>query len=344
IVTAVLLAAKWVVPAVLHQVVSVRSRELFITVIILLCLGTALLTSHFGLSLALGAFLAGLVISESEYAHQAMSDILPFKDSFIGFFFVSVGMLMDVGYLAGNWLIVSAEVAVIFVIKVVAGATAAAVVGLPLRAALVAGLGLAQIGEFSFVLAGAGYAAGLIAGDFFQLFLSASLVTMLLTPFVIKAAPGVSTWVSARIFRKRFRRFAGKAERALFPRGKSEHVVIVGFGLNGRNLARVLKQADIPYVVLEMNSDTAREMKSKGEPIYYGDGTSIEILRKMGIGEARVLVVAISDAASARRIVGAAKRENPGLHIIVRSRYISEVDDLRSLGADEVIPEEFETS
>lgn len=344
IVAAVLLAAKWIVPGVLHQVVHVRSKELFITVIIFLCLGTALLTSWFGLSLALGAFLAGLVISESEYAHQAMSDILPFKDSFIGLFFVSVGMLMDLRYLASNWLMVSVEVAVIFAIKAVACATAAVVAGLALRAALVVGLGLAQIGEFSFVLATAGHAAGLIAGDFYQMFLSASLVTMLLTPFVIKAAPGVSAWASSRIFLRRLRRFAGTAERQLFPRDRSGHVVIVGFGINGRSLARVLRQIDIPYVVLEMNNDTVREMKKQEEPIYYGDGSSIEILRKMGIGKARVLVVAISDAASARRIVRAAKRENSGIHIIVRTRYISEVDDLRSLGADEVIPEEFETS
>jgi CPA2 family monovalent cation:H+ antiporter-2 len=344
IVVIVLLASRWIVPRMLHQVVHVRSRELFITAVILLCLGTALLTSRFGLSLALGAFLAGLVISESEYAHQAMSDILPFKDSFIGFFFVSVGMLMDLGYMANNWLKVSAEVGVILIIKVVAGATAAAAAGTPIRTALLTGLGLAQIGEFSFVLATAGRAAGLIAGEFYQVFLSASLVTMLLTPFVIKAAPDISAWAAARFFDKRLRRFVRTAERQPHPKSRSGHVVIVGFGLNGRNLARVLRQADIPYVVLEMNNDTVREMKKKGEPIYYGDGTSIEILHKIGIKDARILVVAISDAASTRNIVQAARRENPDLHIIVRTRYVAEVDDLKKLGANEVIPEEFETS
>jgi len=339
----VLLAARWLVPVMLHQIVHVRSRELFITVIILICLGTALLSSRFGLSLAMGAFLAGLVVSESEYAHQAMSDILPFKDSFIGFFFVSVGMLMDVGYMLDNWLKVTAGVAVILLIKAVTGAGAALAAGMPLRTALLTGLGLAQIGEFSFVLAETGRAVGLVTGEPYQLFLSASLGTMLLTPFVIKASPGVVEWAVTRVFPRRFRSLGGTG-RQIFPQTPSGHVVIVGFGLNGRNLAWVLREAGVPYVVLEMNNDTVREMKKKGEPIYYGDGTSREILHKLGIREARVLAVAISDAASTRHIVQTARRENPELHIIVRTRYLAEVDDLKQLGANEVIPEEFETS
>ncbi len=344
LVAVVLLAARWFVPRVLHQVVHVKSRELFITAVILLCLGTALLTSQFGLSLALGAFLAGLVVSESEYAHQAISDILPFKDSFIGLFFVSVGMLMDTAFITDYWLKISAAVVLIIVIKFLVSTVAAVGAGASLRPALVTGFGLAQIGEFSFVLAGAGRGAGLITGDYYQLFLSASLVTMLLTPFLIRVAPGMSVWATARLLPKRLSHFAGSTESRGFPKGRSGHVVIVGFGLNGRNLAHVLGQAEIPYVALEINSDTVREMKKKKEPIYYGDGTSAEILTKMGIREARALVVAISDAASSRRIVQTARRANPALHIIVRTRYVSEVEDLKNLGANEVIPEEFETS
>ncbi len=335
IIVAVLLSARWLVPRLLHEIVSTRSRELFITAIILLCLGIALITSQFGLSLALGAFLAGLIVSESEYAHQATSDILPFKESFMGLFFVSIGMLMDVGSLLSHAPAVLLTVLLIIGLKAVTGTASALLAGAPARTALHAGLGLAQIGEFSFVLAVAGRETGLIPEEAYQIFLSSSVLTMMLTPVLMQIAPAV----------------AGRLTRGLKPVlpeadpvRLQDHVVIVGFGLNGRNLARVLREAGIPYAVLEMNSDTVRSMKKKGEPISYGDGTSIEILRTMRLEQARLLVVAISDPASTRRIVAAARRLNREICIIVRTKYLAEVDDLRALGADEVIPEEFETS
>jgi monovalent cation:H+ antiporter-2, CPA2 family len=343
IIVVVLLSARWVVPALLHQVVRTKSRELFLTTIILLCLGIALLTSRFGLSLALGAFLAGLVISESEYAHQAISDILPFKDSFMGLFFVSIGMLIDTGFVLNNVFPIGQVVAVIFILKLITGTTAALMIGSSLRSSVLAGLGLAQIGEFSFVLALAGKASGLVTEEFYQIFLSSSVVTMIATPFLLRAAPSAAEWLTSRtILKKLSRRKFLEAEES--PRRKHDHIIIVGFGLNGRNLAKVLKEAEIPYAVLEMNSDTVREMRKKGEPIYYGDGTSQEILHKLSIAKARLLVIAISDPVSTRRIVSIARHANPQIYIIVRTRYLIEVDDLKSLGADEVIPEEFETS
>lgn len=344
IIAVVLLSARWIVPAFLHQVVRTKSRELFLTTIILLCLGIALLTSRFGLSLALGAFLAGLIISESEYAHQALADILPFKDSFMGLFFVSIGMLMNLEFVFDNSIIIAEVVTLIFALKIITGTSSALLIGNPPRTAILAGLGLAQIGEFSFVLAIAGKAAGLITEDFYQIFLSSSVVTMIVTPFLLNAAPSASEWIAARPL---MQKLAGK--RKVFegdgaPRKRHDHVIIVGFGLNGKNLAKVLKEADIPYVVLEMNSDTVREMRKKGEPIHYGDATSKEILHKMGIEKARLLVIAISDPISTRRIVSIARQSSRDVYIIVRTRYLIEVDDLKTLGADEVIPEEFETS
>ncbi len=344
IIAAVMLSAKWIVPGLLHQVVSTKSRELFIITIMLLCLGIALLTSRFGLSLALGAFLAGLIISESEYAHQATSDILPFKDSFIGLFFVSVGMLMNIAYMPSNWQRIAVAVALIFILKIVTGAVSALAAGVSPRASLHAGMGLAQIGEFSFVLAVAGKDAGIVTEDFYQVFLTSSIVTMIMTPFVLNSAPHVSAWITSRNLLKRVRRMKRLSPGEGFPQKREGHVIIIGFGLNGRNLARGLREAEIPYVLLEMNSDTVREMKKKGEPIYYGDGTSTEILHRLSIEKARLLVVAISDPASTRRIVSIARRANLALHIIVRTRYLAEVDDLKTLGANEVIPEEFETS
>jgi CPA2 family monovalent cation:H+ antiporter-2 len=343
IIAAVLLSSRWVVPKMLHQVVRTRSRELFIITIILLCLGIALLTSKFGLSLALGAFIAGIIISESEYAHQAISDVLPFKDSFIGLFFVSVGMLMNIEYISDNCLKISLLVSSIFVIKIITGITSALIIGTPLRTSIHSGLALAQIGEFSFILATAGRMAGIIADEFYQIFLSSSVITMIITPFILRSAPFVSGWITSRDHIKKALRLKRISDGEGYPRKRQGHVIIIGFGLNGRNLASVLKEADIPYVALEMNSDTVLAMK-KREPIFYGDGTSKEILHKLSIEKARLLVIAISDPSSTRRIVSIARHANPDIYIIVRTRYLAEVDDLNALGADEVIPEEFETS
>jgi CPA2 family monovalent cation:H+ antiporter-2 len=341
IVAVVLVSARFVVPRLLHQVVHTRSRELFLVTVILMCLGIALLTSRFGLSLALGAFLAGLILSESDYGAQAMADILPLKDVFMGLFFVSIGMLMDTGYLTANLPLVGGTVVGLFVIKAAAAGGSLLAIGTPPRVALHAGLGIAQIGEFSFILAEVGRAGGLITADLFQLFLSAAVVTMALTPLVLAVAPGAAGWIASKGTLGRIDREA--VDEEVRPR-VTGHVVIVGFGFNGRNLATVLKASGIPYVVLEMNAATVLEQRTAGEPIYYGDGTNVHLLEKLGIGRARILVVAISDAASTRNVVATARRVNPKLRIIVRTRYLAEVDDLAELGADEVIPEEFETS
>ena len=344
IVAITIAGSRWLVPGLLHQVVHTKSRELFITTIIFLCLGIALLTSRFGLSLALGAFLAGLAISESEYAHQATVDILPFKDSFMGMFFVSVGMLMDAGFMYANPLKIAVAVALIFVLKLTTGTISALATGATLRMSLHTGMGLMQIGEFSFVLAVAGRSSGLISEDFYQLFISSSVLTMMATPFIMNAAPTVSSWITSRDVIERVHRLKKNVKEERLPDERQGHVIIIGFGLNGRNLARVLKEAGIPYAVLEMNSDTVREMKSKGEAIYYGDGTSKETLNRLGIRRAKLLVIAISDPASTRRVVSIARHESANIYIIVRTRYFSEIEDLRMLGANEVIPEEFETS
>lgn len=341
IVTIVLIAARWMVPELLHQIVRTRSRELFISIIILLCFGTALLTSKLGLSLALGAFLAGLIISESEYASQAVTEILPFKDSFIGLFFVSVGMLLDVSFLHDNYVKILLAVLGIFILKTITGSLACFFTVGNLKYAIIAGLGLFQIGEFSFVLAMVGKSVGLINEFFYQIFLSSSVITMIITPLLVTHSNKLSERITSLSFFRRLSRLRrGTPEVSTTI---SEHVIIVGFGINGSNLARVLKETHIPYVIIELNADTVRKKKKK-EPIFYGDATNIDILHHAGIHKAKVLVIAISDAAAIRRIVQVARKENQHIHIIVRTRYVSEIDDLTKLGADEVIPEEFETS
>lgn len=341
----ILLASRWAVPQVLHQVVHTKSRELFVITIIMLCLGTALLTAELGLSLALGAFLAGLVISESEYSSQAVSDILPLKESFSALFFISIGMLLDLRFAMSNVTVISAIVLIILLVKVVVTSIATFGAGQTLRPSLQTGFCLAQVGEFSFVLAAAGKAQGLISSEeMYQLFLSASVFTMMLTPLLVATSAGCAERIAALRPMQALDRSRKARAQEHFPETLLGHVIIVGFGLNGQNLARVLREADIPYVVLEMNSSTVRKMRRKGEPIFFGDGTSAEILHHLHVHAARILVVAISDAAATRRTVQIARHENPKLRIIVRTRYLSEMEDLKAVGANEVIPEEFETS
>lgn len=344
IIAIVLFSARWIVPNLLHQIVRTRSRELFVVSILIICFGIAFITSEFGLSLALGAFLAGLVISESEYSYEAISTILPFKDSFSGLFFISVGMLMNTTYFINNLPLVLVLFFGIILLKFCCNFSPMYILRRPLRTSIQSSLDLAQVGEFSFVLAVAGLSAGLISQDIYQGFLSAAVLTMLLTPFVMQVSPLLSGRMSSHNLLKRLERLRKLSEHGEYPAKRSGHIIVVGFGLNGRNLTRVLREVDIPYAILELNINTVREMHKLGEPIHYGDATKVEVLHRTGVKTARILVVAISDPASCRNIVKTARRENPQLFIIARTRYAAEVDELIKLGADEVIPEEFETS
>jgi len=343
-ITAVIVTARWVVPSALHQVVHTRMRELFVISIIFICLGTAYLTYELGFSLALGAFIAGLVVSESEYSYQATADILPFKDSFNGLFFISVGMLMDIHFFLENFESVILLVFVLIILKIITTTAAAFVTGSNLRVSLHSGLILAQVGEFSFVLAVTALRQELITDGIYQLFLSTAIISMLITPLFVAVSSRVSIWVTSRKLLQRLQAMRAHGESLQMHEGKSDHVIIIGFGVNGKNLSIVLKELEVPYTILELNSQTVLNMRKQGEPIFYGDGTSPEILHKLGIEAARALVISISDPAAARKIAITARNMNPKLYIIVRTRYISEVEDLFANGADEVIPAEFETS
>jgi CPA2 family monovalent cation:H+ antiporter-2 len=342
IITAVIISARWLVPKALHQIVHTRIRELFVISIIFICLGTAFLTHKLGLSLALGAFIAGLVISESEYSYQAISDILPFKDSFNGLFFISIGMLMDLDFFLSSIGTIMLIVAIIILLKTLTSTFAVFLTGSNLRISLHSGLILSQIGEFSFVISITALQAGLITESSYQFFLSSAIITMLLTPLFITLSPQV--WAASRKLLARLQGMRAHAGITKEQDKKTDHVIIIGFGLNGRNLALVLKELEVPYVILELNSQTVTKMRKEGEAIFYGDGTSQEILHKLGIERARAVVIVISDPSATRKIVKTARRLNSHIYIVVSTRYLAEVEDLLSIGADEVIPAEFETS
>lgn len=347
LVSVLVVAAWYVVPRLLEQIVRSRSRELFLLTIIVLCLGIAWLTSLSGLSLALGAFIAGLVISESEYSHQAMAEVLPFRDSFNSLFFVSIGMLMDARVVLSHPVLVLALVGAVLAGKFMTGLLPVLASGYPLRAGILAGIALAQVGEFSFVLAQQGEELGLLVGEPYQVFLAVSVLTMLITPLLMQVAPHLAKRVEA--IQRLHRWYSVKGPAHGLPAGShpvriKDHVIVVGYGLNGRNLVRVLEETEIPYVALDLDSDTVRREAQNGVKILYGDATNPSVLRHVRVEDARVLVVAISDPFAARRTVQIARGLNPNLHIIVRTRYLREMEDLHQLGADQVVPEEFETS
>ncbi|HUE74376.1 MAG TPA: cation:proton antiporter [Pirellulaceae bacterium] len=335
--------SRWIIPLWMEHVIRSRSRELFLIFLIVVCLGTAWTTMIAGLSIGLGAFLAGVAIAESGYSHHTLSEIAPFRDLLISVFFISTGMLLDLGSLAqGAWLAALLLVAVL-VVKFISGFAPVLLWGYPLRIATTVGTAIAQIGEFSFVLGHTGHQAGLIRDDLYSVFLLVAVASMIASPFLVWSSPRLA-YALARI--PALRRLDHRPMGADADRQPplANHVIIAGYGLNGRNLATALATLELPFAVLEMNPDTVQAARRRGEPVYFGDCSRVEILRKLHIDTARGLVLAVSDPQATRQAVQIARHENPRLQIIVRTKYMTEIDVLRELGANEIIAEEFETS
>ncbi len=340
------ISARYVVPKLMHAVAKTNSKELFLLVTFTLCFAVAFLTSEVGLSLALGAFIAGLIISESEYSHQATSIILPFRELFTSFFFVSVGMLLDLSFFLSNIPVIMLLVLIVFVVKSIIASLAVAALKYPARTVLLTGLSLFQVGEFAFILSKVGIEYNILNAQTNQYFLSVSIVSMILTPFVI-------------IFSERIAdRFIGVSKRiGLDPTLVSQknlsdldendlenHLVIIGYGVNGSNLAKAASASNIPYVVIEMNAETVQQHKAKGLPVIFGDATQDHILEAVHLSNARAAVIAISDTQATKAIIKNIRSHSDSLYLVVRTRYVKETSELIALGADEVIPEEFETS
>lgn len=338
----VIVGTTWLVPKVLHRVARTRSQELFLLSVAVIGLAMAWLTSSIGMSMALGAFLAGLIISESQFSHQALGNILPFRYVFTSIFFVSIGMLLDIGFLLSHPVLILAAVIATLIIKAIVGGATTAVLGYPVRTAVLVGLALSQVGEFSFILSKIGLDGGLLSPDLYQFFLATSILTMGISPFLMGMSAGISDLLCRLPLPERLK--SDKCGPETGGKALKDHIVIIGYGLNGRNLSRAAKSAKVPYVILEMNPDTVSRERSKGEPIYYGDATNNLLLEHANVTEARVVVIAISDALATRRIITAIRHISPRVRIIVRTRYLKEMKTLYALGASEVIPEEFETS
>jgi CPA2 family monovalent cation:H+ antiporter-2 len=343
IILLVMISAKWFIPQLLYQIAKTRDHELFMLCVVVICFGVAWLTSKAGLSLALGAFLAGLIISESEYSHQALGSVLPFRDVFTTFFFVSIGMMLDIRFLFHQFGFIVLTALGVLVIKAIIAGSVTILLGFSLRTGILVGLTLGQIGEFSFILSRVGVDHGLLTGDIYQGFLAVTILSMAATPFVIALAPRLADSILWLPIPERL-------VSGIYPFSETkvvdrkDHLIIIGFGVNGRNVARAASIAGIPYAIIEMNPETVRSEQAQGEPIYYGDATQVTVLQNASFKDARIVVVAINDPAATRRITEVIRRLNPKAHLIVRTRYLQEMKPLYELGATEVIPEEFETS
>lgn len=339
-----LFAGRYVAPRLFAQAARSRSREVFSLLVVFLLLGTAWLASRFGLSLAMGAFLAGLILAESDYGPQALAEIIPVKETFSGLFFTSLGMLLDLRFAAASAGTLLGLAALAVAGKALLATVACRLVHPSWRISLTAGLTLAQVGEFALVLAAAALPLGLVAPADYQVLLAVTVLTMLCSPFLIGSAHTLSLRLT--------RRLSDRADSAAPPpvealRGECSlrgHVVVVGYGLNGANLARVLTATGIPFLALELNPVLVEEGRRAGHDVRYGDGTLGEVLRAVQAQCARVLVVAISDPLATRQVVAVARAVNPTIHLVVRTRFLREIEELERLGADEVIAEEFETS
>lgn len=343
VIVGVIVLARLIVPRLLHFVALAQQRDLFVLVVLLLCMGTAWLVSLVGVSLALGAFLAGLVVASSDYRSQAMADLIPFREVLASLFFISVGMLLDPLALAEAPLPVLGLFGLILVAKFAIVVAVGLVLGLPLRVSLITGMTLAHGGEFLFVLLRAAEGTSLVGDEFASQLVAAVILSMVATPVLMYVSPKVAAGVSELwLFR-----WIGRGQQAAEEEDTDQldgHVIIAGHGIAGEELSGALRARGIPYVIVDLNAETIKLLAMQGEPARYGDVTNAEVFEQLGIHRAAELVVAINDPGAAHRAVSVARELAPELPILVRVRYVGEVQNLLDAGATRVVPSEYESA
>lgn len=340
VVVGVLLGARVIVPRAMQWVAATRSRDVFILAVLSLCIGTAWLTSLMGLSLALGAFLGGIVVASTEYRHRATGELLPLRDAFVSIFFVSLGMLFDAQVLLEHPLVSLLLLCGFIFAKGLLATAAALLMQFPPRAAWLAGVGLAQFGEFAFVLVRLGIAEGVVESEDVAPLLNAGIISMVLTPLMVHRAPHISA--GERILSPLARLLRARTLEERPPALLSDHIVVIGYGLAGQLLTSALRGLDVKHVILELNVKNVREGRARGDPVYYADATSEEALHHAQVREARAVVILINDQAALVRVVDTLRRVAPGIPLLVRTRYLADRADLLHTGATDVVAEEVE--
>lgn len=343
IVAAVFIGARTVVPKVLFHVAASKNRELFLLVVVLAGLGTASLTYKAGLSLALGAFLAGIMVSESGYGQQALSSVVPFKDIFTGFFFVSIGMLIDFDVYASYPVFIPLMALAIIFFKSLLAAVTVMVLKYPLKTAIAAGLALGQVGEFSFIMAKTASGAGVLTDEYYKLAVAIIVLTMAAAPYMIKYSAQIAELAIKIPMPKRW--LTG-SQQNFVSKDKEfhDHIIIVGYGLAGRQIAAEARKDGIQFIVVEMNPVTVKNETKKGTDIIYGDASSTEVLHHAHLHTARAIAITVPDPIAVRKVVEIARLEHPYIHIVARTRYALELSALKKLGANSVIAEEVESA
>ena len=332
----------WGLPWLMKRLAGARSRELFLLAIVCLGLGAAFGTYYFGLSVAFGAFVAGLLISQSEYAHQALADIVPLRDIFATLFFVSLGMLADPNFVMANPALVGGVVVIIILGKFLICSLIPWLFGYSPKTMLFVGSGLFQIGEFSFILAALALERGVISNDLYSLTLTSAVITILLTPFGLSLASALYHRFSQgeRVSRLLAARpdpgSPGEAERL------SGHVVICGCGRVGRNLGRVLERRNFSCLVIDIDPRVIDSLRARGVPAIYGDASNPHILAQAQLERARVMVVTFPDPVAAELAVRNALRINPKLDVVARVHGDEEAEALQGMGVAELVRPEFE--
>lgn len=343
------LLAIYIVPKIFEMVVKTKNQELFILTTIVFCFSVAWLTSAIGLSLALGAFFAGLIISESDYSHQATANVLPFREIFISFFFISVGSLLDLHFFMANFTyVILLAIGVVLLKMIIIGITVLTL-RYPARTIFLTIFSIFQVGEFSLLLSTVGLENGLLPNNIYQYFLAISIITMALTPFLMNFAPNITYFLLKvpipKAIKKRLHSYHNiQLQNHSDIEKLKDHLVIIGYGINGKNISKAAKSTNIPYVIVDLEQEAFKEAKKNNEPIVFGDASNPVILKHVHVQEARVVVIAISDPNATKKIIKEVRSFTQTACIIVRTRYVKEIAENIRLGADEVIPEEFETS
>lgn len=341
-VVALLVVARFLIPRVFRAVDATRTREVFLLTVISIALGSAWLMSQLGLSVALGAFLAGMLLADTDYGHRATSDIIPLRDAFTSFFFISLGMIFDWRVFADSPVLAVLIVLGIVFGKALVASLAALAMRNPASVAWRSGISLAQFGEFGYVVLLIGASVGLVTDAELRLVVTTGVVSIVLSRILMHWTGGLHAGETLLRPLERLLRARGMDEPTAQDAHLTNHVVIAGYGVAGRLLARTLAQADVPYVVLEVDPDRVREGLREHAHVYYGDVTSHEALEHARLGHARVLVMLVNDRDAVRRGIRLARADCPDVLILARTRYLSDRDDLEALGADHVVCEEVE--
>jgi CPA2 family monovalent cation:H+ antiporter-2 len=343
IIVLIFIGNRWLMPRVLRAIAMTKNQELFIMSILLICLSVALLTASLGLSLAFGAFLAGLMVSESEYSHNAFGHLIPFKDTFSSFFFVSIGILLDLNYVAEHLVLVLLTVVVVILIKSTIAGITAFFLGHTFRGVIMVGIALSQIGEFSFILARMGIDYAIISQDIYQLFLSVAVITMSVTPLHMLVSKRIANGLLKLPLPSRL-------VNGMFPLPEidipelTDHIVFIGKDSRALILSKMAKSMNLHYVSIVFDPASARKRQQKGETVIYGDAVNDPILMKAHIDKAKIIVVSVGNLITSMSILQHLRKLNTKAFVLVRTKHVEDIDELYKLGADQVIPEEFETA